>query len=79
MRVLPTELDRLEEILNAIPLERIEQMQANLIAIRDAVMYPADESSADELKRRGPMFFALHEAGMRLRTRYPDRHAEVKN
>lgn len=70
VRVHPTELDHVEEILNAIPIERVEQLQANVVAMREAFLYSTDEEPEAELKRRGPMFFALHEAGMRLRTRY---------
>jgi hypothetical protein len=76
VRIHPTELDQIERILNDIPLERVQQMQANVIAIREAFLYATDEHPEAELERRGPMFFALHEAGMRLRTEYPDRHAK---
>ncbi|WVR09403.1 hypothetical protein IAU60_006470 [Kwoniella sp. DSM 27419] len=71
VRVAPTELDRIEEILASIPLAKVEEMQANLVAVREAFMYSTDEHPEDELNRRGPMFFALHEASQRLRTRYP--------
>ncbi|GMK55929.1 hypothetical protein CspeluHIS016_0209850 [Cutaneotrichosporon spelunceum] len=70
VRIHPTELDQVERILNDIPLERVEQLQANIVAIRDAFLYSTDDAPEDELGRRGPMFFALHEAGMRLRTLY---------
>jgi nucleoside-diphosphate-sugar epimerase len=70
VRIHPTELDQVERILNEIPLERVQQLQANIVAIRDAFLYATDERPQDELERRGPMFFALHEAGMRLRTQY---------
>lgn len=73
VRVHPTELDHVEELLASIPLSRLEQIQANIMAVRDAFMYPADGHAEDELAKRGPMFWALHEAGMRLRTRYPSR------
>ncbi|KAK8854600.1 hypothetical protein IAR55_003339 [Kwoniella newhampshirensis] len=71
VRVAPTELDRIEEILAAIPLSKVEEMQANLVSIREAFLYSTDENPEEELKRRGPLFFAMHEAGLRLRTRYP--------
>ncbi|OCF32658.1 hypothetical protein I316_05579 [Kwoniella heveanensis BCC8398] len=71
VRVAPTELDRIEQILAAIPLSKVEEMQANLVSVREAFMYSTDERPEDELDRRGPMFFALHEAGLRVRTRYP--------
>lgn len=73
VRVHPTELDHVEELLASIPLARLEQIQANIVAIRDAFMYPADGKAEEELQKRGPMFYALHEAGMRLRTSYPTR------
>ena len=71
VRVRPTELDQIEAILGAIPLTRVEEMQVNLMLIRDAFVYATDERPEEELERRGPMFWALHEAGMRLRTKYP--------
>lgn len=70
VRIHPTELDQTEKILNEIPLERIEQLQANIVALRDAFLYATDEAPEEELDRKGPLFFALHEAGMRLRTQY---------
>nr|XP_019006535.1 uncharacterized protein I203_00124 [Kwoniella mangroviensis CBS 8507]OCF69996.1 hypothetical protein I203_00124 [Kwoniella mangroviensis CBS 8507] len=71
VRIAPTELDRIEEILSAIPLWKVEEMQAKLVTVREAFIYSKDEKPEDELERMGPMFFALHEAGMRVRTRYP--------
>jgi len=71
VRIAPTEMDNIEQILSAIPLEKIEEMQANLVAVREAFVYATDEKPEEELERRGPMFFALHEAGLRLKTKYP--------
>lgn len=71
VRLLPTDLDRLEEILEAIPIETVEELQKNLMLIRDAFLYSSDEDPEDEFERRGPMFWALHEAGARLGTQYP--------
>lgn len=73
VRVHPTELDHIEDLLSSIPMSRLEQIQANIVAIRDAFIYPLDGHAEEELSKRGPMFFALHEAGMRLRTLYPSR------
>lgn len=72
VRVHPTELDQIENILSEIPIERVEMLQANLVAVRDAFIYSSDEHPEEELKRRGPLFYALHEAGMRWRTKYPE-------
>lgn len=71
VRVGPTELDHIEDILAAIPLEKVELMQAKIMAVREAFIYSTDEVPEEELQRRGPMFFALHAASMRLRTKYP--------
>ncbi|ODN85483.1 hypothetical protein L198_07566 [Cryptococcus wingfieldii CBS 7118] len=71
VRVAPTELDKIERILAAIPLSKVEEMQANLVSVREAFVYAGDEKPEEELERRGPMFFALHEAALRMRTRYP--------
>jgi hypothetical protein len=64
-------LDDIESILSSIPLAKVEEMQANLVAVREAFVYATDEKPEEELERRGPMFFALHEAGLRLKTQYP--------
>lgn len=73
VRVQPTDLDHIEQVLAAIPLEKVEELQANLAMVREGFLYSTDESPEDETRRKGPMWFALHEAGMRLRTRYPAR------
>ncbi len=71
VRISTTDLDHVEDILAAIPMAEVEQMQANLLAIRDAFIYSSDESPEDELERRGPLFFALQSARIRLATMYP--------
>lgn len=71
MRVAPTELDKIEKVLAAIPLSKVEELQANLVCVREAFLYSGDGKPEEELERRGPMFFALHEARVRIRTRYP--------
>lgn len=76
IRVHPTELDHIEQILLDIPMARVEELQANLALMREAFLYSKDETPEDELKRRGPMFFALHSAGMRVRTSYPTGRAD---
>lgn len=76
VRVAPTELDKIEKILAAIPLSKVEELQANLVSVREAFLYSGDEKPEEELERRGPIFFALHEAGMRIRTRYPVKEEE---
>lgn len=76
VRVAPTELDKIEKILAAIPLSKVEELQANLVSVREAFLYSGDEKPEEELGRRGPIFFALHEAGMRIRTRYPVKEEE---
>lgn len=71
IRLLPTDLDRIEEILEGIPIETVEELQKNLMLVRDAFLYSGDEHPEEELDRRGPMFWALHEAGARLGVEYP--------
>jgi hypothetical protein len=71
VRLLPTDLDRIEEILAAIPIEKVEEMQTNLMLIREAFLYSTDERPEDELERRGPMYWALHAAGLRMGVEYP--------
>ena len=71
VRLSATDLDHVEDILRDIPIEKVEELQANLVAIRQAFLYSPDESVEDELTRQGPLFFALHSARIRLVTRYP--------
>jgi hypothetical protein len=71
VRLSPTDLDHIEDILREIPLDEVEEMQANLVAIREAFLYSTDETPEDELGRQGPLFFALHSARIRLVTQYP--------
>ncbi len=47
------------------------QMQANLLAIREAFLYSTDENPEEELDRKGPLFFAMQSLRMRLATKYP--------
>jgi hypothetical protein len=70
VRLLPTDLDRIEEILAAIPIETEEELQRNLMLVRDAFIYSSDEAPEDELTRRGPMFWALQEAKTRMGMEY---------
>jgi len=53
VRVHPTQLDQIEAILGVIPLARVEEMQANLMLIRDAFIYAIDEWPQDELTEKG--------------------------
>lgn len=71
VRISPTELDHLEQILQAIPLEKAESMQAHLIAAREAFLYSTDENPEAELQRKGPLWFALQSARIRINTGYP--------
>lgn len=71
VRVSPTEFDHLEHILRAIPLEKVESMQAHMIAIRESFLYSTDEHPEEELKRKGPLWFALQSARVRISTEYP--------
>ncbi len=74
IRIDPTDLDQLEDILRAIPPEQIETLQSNLMSIREAFMYSTDDRLEDEWARRGPLFFTLHATAMRLTTLYPEHH-----
>ena len=71
VRVSPTEFDHLEHILRDIPLEKVESMQAHLISAREAFIYSSDERPEEELERKGPLWYALQSARVRLSTEYP--------
>ena len=65
------EVDRLEDILLPYTWEQLETIQANLMLVRDAFMYPLDGDELAGATRRGPAFFALHFTALRGLTRYP--------
>lgn len=64
-------MDGVEKILKAIPEEQILELQANVLTVRDAFIYADDDNLEAELGKRGPLWHALHGAGMRLKTKYP--------
>jgi len=43
VRLSATDLDHVEDILRDIPIEKVEELQANLVAIREAFLYSPDE------------------------------------
>ncbi|KAJ9095023.1 hypothetical protein QFC21_005816 [Naganishia friedmannii] len=71
VRISPNELDHVEQILRAFPLEKVESMQAHLVTARDAFLYSGDEDPDAELQRKGPLWFALQSARIRINTGYP--------
>ena len=65
------DLDRLEEILldqNWIDLQRL---QTNLMLIRQAFLYPAEGDMEENIRVRGPFYFAMHGSALQRMTRYP--------
>lgn len=77
VRVSPTDFDHLEHILRDIPLEKVESMQAHLISAREAFIYSSDERPEEELERKGPLWYALQSARVRLSTEYPTSKVQV--
>lgn len=77
IRITSGEINRLEEILlTRYTLADVERMQANIMLVRDAFVYPLDNASPAEVKKRmldqrGPLWFALHSTRMRMLTRWP--------
>ncbi|KAG8872690.1 hypothetical protein FRB97_007421 [Tulasnella sp. 331] len=77
VRIETAELDRVEEVLvSRYSLEDVERLQANLMLVRNAFVYPLDDEDDSVVRekmvaRRGPLFFALHSAGMRALTKWP--------
>ncbi|KAG9010853.1 hypothetical protein FRB90_007584 [Tulasnella sp. 427] len=71
------EINRIEEILlTRYSLEDVERMQVNIMLIRDALIYPLDDASEDQvqermLSRRGPLWYALQSTKMRMLTKWP--------
>lgn len=77
VRVEPHELSHVEEVLlSRYSLEDIERLQRNILAIRNALVYPLDDVDTATvqrqlLKERGPLFFALQSTRMKLMTKWP--------
>ena len=65
------DLERLEEILLSYSWDELEQMQANLMLVRDAFLYPAEGHMDENLHERGPFWFAMHSTWLLRQTRYP--------
>lgn len=77
IRVEPSDLAHLEDILfSRYSLDDIERLQANIMLVRDALVYPLDDVDdtvvrEEMIERRGPLFFALHSTRMRMLTEWP--------
>jgi hypothetical protein len=77
VRIEPHELSHMEELLlSRYSLRDIEQLQINILAIRNALVYPLDDEDTVAVQRqlldeRGPLFFALHSTRMKLMTKWP--------
>lgn len=71
VRVDAADLDRIEEILLAIPMAEVESLQAHMMTIREAFMYAQDGHFEEEVDRRGPLYFASLTMGLRRSTYFP--------
>ncbi|GFZ52393.1 hypothetical protein JCM24511_10166 [Saitozyma sp. JCM 24511] len=65
------ELDRLEEILLGYTWSQLQQLQTNLMLVRDAFLYPSEGDMDQHFRVRGPFFFAMHGTALLRQTRYP--------
>lgn len=61
------EAHRVEEILEAYDDERLFELQANLLKVREAFLF----QEGREWERKGPLFFSLVSMAMRLPMEYP--------
>jgi hypothetical protein len=77
VQVLDHQVADLESILLSHTWEDVQRMQTNLMLIRDAFLYPAEDDGPDSMEnqlkegRRGPFWFALHGMGLLGMTRFP--------
>ena len=77
VRVDINDLSHLEEVLlSRYTLDDIEQLQTNLMLVRNAFMYPLDNTPEEDaqnhmLEERGPLFFALQSTKLKLLTKWP--------
>jgi hypothetical protein len=69
--ILESQMDRLEEILLGYTWEQVADLQANLMLVRDAFIYPLDDDFADQPHQKGPLFYALHSTALTSFTKYP--------
>jgi hypothetical protein len=69
--ILESQMDRLEEILLGYTWEQVADLQANLMLVRDAFIYPLDDDFADQPYQKGPLFYALHSTALTSFTKYP--------
>ncbi|GAA5985146.1 hypothetical protein JCM11641_005464 [Rhodosporidiobolus odoratus] len=61
------EAHRVEELLSAYTDEQLQELQANLVKVRDAFLF----KDGEEWDRKGPLFFSLVSMAMRLPLQYP--------
>ncbi|KAG9034452.1 hypothetical protein FS837_002201 [Tulasnella sp. UAMH 9824] len=77
VRISAGDINRIEEILfTRYSLEDLEKMQAKIMLVRDALLYPLDDISPGKIQeqmidRRGPLWFALQSTRMRMLTKWP--------
>ncbi|KAJ7130036.1 exostosin family-domain-containing protein [Mycena crocata] len=71
VRVFTHEVQNLENVLMGYSLREIQLMQANLIHIRDILMYPLDDHHSEMNVLRSPLSFVLHQTRWRLSTKWP--------
>ena len=69
--VADSDIDRLEDILLSYSWVEVLELQANLVLIRDAFLYPMEPDMSPNLHERGPFFFAMHSTALLRKTRYP--------
>lgn len=85
VQVAEHELNRLEMILNQIPLEELQRKQDALLLVREAFLYPSEGHIEDAIKehgmgkdgddlrdgwKNGAFFYALHAAHLVQKTRF---------
>ncbi|KAJ7623651.1 hypothetical protein FB45DRAFT_1089419 [Roridomyces roridus] len=71
VRIYTNQVQYLEEILMAYSLQEIQQMQANLVHVRDILTYPLDGNHADMITMKSPLSFAVLSTRLRLATKWP--------
>lgn len=65
------EVESLEHKLMSYSWDEVERLQANIILVREAFLYPNEGHMEDNLVGHGPFFMAAHSAGMLKHTAYP--------
>jgi hypothetical protein len=66
------DVQNLEAILLSYTWEQVQDMQTNLMLVRDAFLYPSEGGDDSRLTaERGPFYYGIHSANLLKLTKFP--------